>query len=272
MNKKLNPKEFFQEQADAYDRVHYAGGTRSFMTVRLENVLKIIDDLNFCEGSRMLDAGCGPGHLALKLAKKNFDVSAVDTSEAMLAELSKNLKVYEVDKAVNTQIASIEDLPFEDNSFDLICSLGVIEYLKTDEKVLQEFIRVLRPGGVLILSVTNYWSPAGYLDYIVESVKRQKWMLSIVNSIWTRMGHDEVRPRYFKIRRHRPSVLRKNIQTNGYSFNSGAYFYMLPWPHPFDRIFPVLTDKLGRILEPLSKTKLGLLSEGYIVCSSKPEE
>jgi SAM-dependent methyltransferase len=271
VNKKLNPKEFFQEQADAYDRVHYADGARSFMTVRLSRVLNLIDDMNLAAGSSILDAGCGPGHLALTLAQKEYDVSAVDTSEAMLTELSRNADIYKPLSEVHTQLASIEELPFEDNRFDLICSLGVIEYLDTDEKVLQEFLRSLKPGGRMILSVTNYWSPAGYLDFFVEAAKRQKWILAAVNFFWTRMGHDEIRPRFFKIRRHRPEQLRKTLVKNGFELDRTSYFYMLPWPHPFDRMFPKLTDKLGSFLEPLSKTLLGILAEGYIVSGRKPD-
>jgi SAM-dependent methyltransferase len=267
VNDPLNPKEFFQQQADAYDRVHYGG--RSFMTTRLERTLKFVDDMDLSPKSAVLDAGCGPGHFAISMAGRGFDVRAVDTSEAMLAELSKNVKSSVTKVDIDTQIASIEELPFEDASFDLVCSLGVIEYLELDDKVLREFLRVLRPGGIMILSVTNFWSPAGYLDFFVELAKRQSWFLSMVNSVWTRLGNDEIRPRFFKIRRHRPGQLRKSLGKFGFSLDKSSYFYMLPWPHPLDRLFPGLTDKLGEKIEPLSESAVGWLAEGYIVCARK---
>ena len=214
MSNKGDSKEFFQEQADAYDRVHYGDGKRTFMSVRLERVLEILNDINLPRGSKVLDAGCGPGHFALTLAKAGHDVFAVDTSEAMLEELSRNSQQYGDELKVDAQIASIEKLPFADNSFDLICSLGVIEYLNSDDMVVGEFLRVLRPGGTMIVSVTNYWSPAGYLDYFVEAAKRQKWFLSMVNALWTRLGQDAIRARFFKIRRHRINAFRKKINQN----------------------------------------------------------
>jgi SAM-dependent methyltransferase len=239
------------------------------MTVRLERVLEFIDDRDLKPDSLVLDAGCGPGHFAISLANRGYRVCAIDTSEAMLDELYKNTKLFSPVHKIHAQIASIEELPFKDNSFDVICSLGVIEYLEKDEIVLSELLRVLRPGGILILSVTNLWSPAGYLDYFVESVKRQSWLLKTINTFWVRMGNDEIRPRYFKIRRHRPSQLRRKLSKCGCSIERASYFYMLPFPHPFDRLLPKLSDKLGRWMEPACDTFLGKLAEGYIVCARK---
>jgi len=58
----------------------------------------------------------------------------------------------------------VESLPFKDSSFDTIVCLGVITYLESVEKTLREFSRILRPGGVLILSSLNKAHLAMYLD------------------------------------------------------------------------------------------------------------
>lgn len=94
---------------------------------------------------RILDAGCGTGLLTQKLAKYGSVVGIDNSLEAL--KFAKKRKV-------NIKLASVNKLPFEKNHFDLIVSIDVIYHQQVnDKKSLNEFFRVLKPSGILILRV-----------------------------------------------------------------------------------------------------------------------
>ena len=61
-------------------------------------------------------------------------------------------------------VGDIEHMPFPDNSFDVVISLAVVEYLESDEQALREIRRVLRPGGRAVIAISNGRSPLLRLD------------------------------------------------------------------------------------------------------------
>ena len=120
-------RDFFDRGASDYDAAHYGDDARSFMTDRLRCMLDALDTLGVSPAGRFLDAGCGPGRLVMALAGRGFEVRAVDTSHQMLARTRANLADAKLDRVELAQ-ASIEALPFPDESFDWVASAGVIEY------------------------------------------------------------------------------------------------------------------------------------------------
>ncbi|WP_162604977.1 class I SAM-dependent methyltransferase [Geomonas terrae] len=261
--------EFFDQNVGDYQSKHYGGSVRTFMTVRLEAVLRNVDRLSLSRGAKVLDAGCGPGALVEALARRELWVSGLDVSENMLARTAERMESLGEAYPVSLKQGSIDSLPYSDDSFDLVCSTGVIEYLDTDQLVLQEMYRVLRPGGFLLISVTNAWSPVNSLDFIVEFLKRRHMFLRCFNRIWTRLGKEPVLPRSFRVRRHRPSRFRKSLRQAGFEVLAAEFFHFMPWPRPLDKFFPKATTRLGDKLEQLCKTNLAFLGEGYLVVCTK---
>ena len=268
MSDKPEARAFFRSAVVEYDRAHYSA--RSFMTVRLERVLEIVDALALPPGARVLECGCGPGHLVAALLRRGFDVVAIDTSPAMLALTRERARATPGGSPPRLQLASLEQLPHRDASFELVCSTGVIEYLRDDATALREMARVLRPGGHLVLSVTNAWSPVFVAERAIEFLKRQAWLRRAFNALWTRLGHPPVRARHFAVRRHRPSRLREAFAMAGFRSPDGVYFHFLPWPHPLDRLFPEVSARLGAPLERFGRGPLGVLGEGYLAVCEKP--
>jgi ubiquinone/menaquinone biosynthesis C-methylase UbiE len=257
-------RAFFDASADGYDDQHYGPGARSLMSVRLARMLTAVDGLALSPGARVLDAGCGPGHLALALAGRGLRVHAVDTSHAMLDRARARCEGAAAAPAL--QLASVERLPYADASFELVCSAGVIEYLGSDAAFLAEVRRVLRPGAHALLPVTNFWSPAGYLDFAIEAAKRVPWLARAVNA--SRLRHP-LRPRHFRVRRHRPAQFRQSLSLAGLEPVEDAYFYLLPWPHPFDRLFPRATARANQRLEGHVRGRIRWLAEGYLVLARR---
>lgn len=109
------------------------------------------------DGMRVLDVGCGLGYAAAQYAQRYaITVDAIDYSENMVAgarELLHNNHP-ELEERVTFGHASVTELPFADNQFDVVtshrCLMALLDWGKQRE-ALREIHRVLKPGGVLVL-------------------------------------------------------------------------------------------------------------------------
>ncbi|MDK6233837.1 class I SAM-dependent methyltransferase [Aerococcus sanguinicola] len=105
-------------------------------------------------GMRVLDAGCGTGNYSIKLAKHGAEVVGIDVSRAMLGQAEANVQAENLE--VDFQLMDMEDLAFEDNSFDAVLSMTAIEFVEDLDALYREFRRVVKPGGQILLgSITK---------------------------------------------------------------------------------------------------------------------
>lgn len=95
----------------------------------------------------ILDAGCGSGG-TMEYMETYGSTLGVDVSEDMLEHCRK--------KGLQVQRASITQLPFEDHRFDVVLCLDVLEHLPEDRQAIEELKRVVKPGGLLVLSVPAF--------------------------------------------------------------------------------------------------------------------
>src|SRR3989338_2071474 len=93
----------------------------------------------------LLDAGCGTGKIAKKLADKRFHVYGIDFSQDIIS-LAKQYA-----PQVNFQTSSLYKLPFPSNMFDIIICLGLFQTVGDINQALKEISRVLKPGGTIII-------------------------------------------------------------------------------------------------------------------------
>src|SRR5881409_689955 len=96
-----------------------------------------------------LDAGCGTGFLTFELAARGHHVTGVDFAPAMIAEARR--KAAERGVSVRLEEADAEQLPFAPGSFDLVISRHLLWTLPHPEAAIDEWIRVLRVGGRLVV-------------------------------------------------------------------------------------------------------------------------
>ena len=97
-------------------------------------------------GPSVLNAGAGQGSFSLRLARLGFEVTSVDDSPAAVDVLRRRLQG-------PVELADVTAMPFDDESFDAAVLGEVLEHVPDDTGALSEVVRVLRPGGVLAVSV-----------------------------------------------------------------------------------------------------------------------
>jgi ubiquinone/menaquinone biosynthesis C-methylase UbiE len=105
--------------------------------------------------SKILDAGCGYCYHTVRLARSGAKITAVDFSAIALAAARETVDRAGIKDQVTLRQADLTSLPFDDASFDYVVSWGVLMHIPQLEKALSQLARVLKPGGVLVLSENN---------------------------------------------------------------------------------------------------------------------
>jgi SAM-dependent methyltransferase len=142
--------------------------------------------------ARALEIGAGTGYFTLNLMQESVIASGVctDVSPGMLAALRANAE--RLGLAVETVAADAAALPFEDGGFDLVLGHAVLHHLSELERAFAEFMRVLRPGGVLLFA----GEPSRHGDRIAALPKRAGlvaaplWRRALRARAATGSGHD----------------------------------------------------------------------------------
>lgn len=114
------------------------------------------------EEMKILDIGTGPGFFPMILSEAGYTVTAVDYTEEMLEKAKENLGKYTKYglERVTLQRMDAQNLEFSDETFDVVISRNLTWNLEKPEQAYQEWMRVLKPGGVLLNFDANWY---GYL-------------------------------------------------------------------------------------------------------------
>jgi SAM-dependent methyltransferase len=108
----------------------------------------------------VLDFGCGPGYDLVGFATQSLPARlvGVDVSTSSLAEARQRLALHDVTPELVHHDVNVERLPFEDGSFDLVHSSGVLHHMPDERVGLRELRRLVQRGGVAQIMVYNYSS------------------------------------------------------------------------------------------------------------------
>ncbi len=126
--------------------------------------LEWIDGLALPQGAEVLEVGCGAGLTTVALAERGLRTTAIDSAPAMIDLTLALASEHGVTGAVEASVADVHALPFADASFDLVLALGVLPWLHSPGRAIDEMARVLRPGGHLVANVDNVYR----LHYLLD--------------------------------------------------------------------------------------------------------
>lgn len=196
-------KKFTQKNGYIISKVYEKMVMQTQSKSRLEELLKntgdmalkrrarrIIEELNPRSGDKILEVGCGDGyylHLLSNLGLK-FNLTGVDIDQSALRIARRNLNGKRI-TLVNADL--MKKLPFPDNSFDQIMMSEVAEHLPNDRKGLIEVYRVLKPNGILCLTVPHakyplLWDP---INWILEHL----FNFHIKSGFWAGIWNQHIR-------------------------------------------------------------------------------
>ena len=139
--------EFLKEPMDDYYQ-HPLIGIPS--RLRVKAIFKELGDIS---GKKLLDVGCEAGYITIKLAQKGARVTAIDLIEEPIRELRRTIKGKNL--PITLMVADATKLPFAAKSFDIILATEVIEHITKLNRFVENAAKVLKPGGVLLITFPN---------------------------------------------------------------------------------------------------------------------
>ncbi len=146
MSDASSSEEVQEELAERFDPVSMKG-----QMIEAEHVVRYAWAGQFARGRRALDAGCGAAYGSRMLADAGAsEVVGIDKDERVIAAMAPTMPA-----GVRLDVGDVTALPYEAGEFDLVVCFEMIEHVAEPERVLDELRRVLRPGGLLVISTPN---------------------------------------------------------------------------------------------------------------------
>lgn len=121
--------------------------------MRLKSIQK---KLSGFENKTILDAGCEAGYMSIKLSESGFNVIPFDICKNAIHDLKNKLNSTNHEKITDPIAADIICLPFKTKTVDAIVCSEAIQFLKSPQKFMGEFERILKKDGLLVISFGNH--------------------------------------------------------------------------------------------------------------------
>jgi ubiquinone/menaquinone biosynthesis C-methylase UbiE len=136
-------------------------------------------------GEKILEIGVGAGTDHLQWARAGAECHGVDITEAAIETTKKHLSIYGFESDLLRIDA--ENLPYNEESFDLVYSWGVIHHSEHPEIIIREIKRVLKPGGIFIGMMYNRHSLLAFKVWVKYALLRCRPQRSFSNVLWHNM-------------------------------------------------------------------------------------
>jgi ubiquinone/menaquinone biosynthesis C-methylase UbiE len=243
------------ETFDTKARTYAAGylgqsSTAHSFVIRRTRVYELVGDR---PPGPMLDVGCGPGVTVEHFVRRGFDVHGVDVAPEMIAECRR---VFGGLEAAHFSVGAIEALQFPDGAFDVVTSMGVVEYVPDDEVAIEEMARVTRPGGLVIVTLPNAWSP-----YRIWQRTAYRGARALVR----RLAGRGPAPPEVSHREYRERSYCQLLSARGLRVVDVVYYNFNLLLFPLDRLLPFLVVPLSRALERFGRGPCRWLGTGFVV-------
>lgn len=142
-----------KDVAQRYDDYYKTPTGKQIDIIEKKAILSYLENI---PSNEILELGCGTGHWTSFFSEKGYVITAIDIADTML-EIAKSKKI------PNCKIlkANVNDLPFENESFSLVVSITMLEFVDDIDIALKEIFRVIKSNGYLVLGCLNMDSVLG---------------------------------------------------------------------------------------------------------------
>lgn len=203
----------------------------------------IVDDSKLNRNAVVLDVGCGSGRWSRYIAPKVKQVEAIDPSKAVFAaaDLTKDCGNVRVTQA------SADHIPFPDNSFDFVFSLGVLHHIPDTRKAMQACVNKLKPGGhFLVYLYYNLENRSAFFKLLFSIVNIQRKIISSLPDFLKRLSCSLI-AFFIYWPFARLSLLMKKL-------GSSSFYKRVPLSYYHDKSFYIMrNDALDRFGTPLEQ-------------------
>src|SRR5437899_11114100 len=217
---------------------------------------------------RVLDIGCGPGLMTEALVERRGEVWGVDFLESVLAWARAEAEKASWGDRAHYVAGDAQALPFSAATFDTVIARGVLEYLSDAHRFVAEVRRVLRPGGLLVVSVPSSIAPyhlaQSVLDRFVGPPYRGIRRL-VTGSVRRSQIPDHPRHPLAPWRLDRV-LARARFRKQAWAFSHFCFY-------PLDRFLPGLSRRIDRRCTVLEESSLlGWLGTQHVVAAVRRGE
>lgn len=127
---------------------------------------EFLSRIDLRSGLNFLDAACGTGNLAVLAAKAGCSVSGVDIASNLVAQA--RARAEGAGLFIEYKEGDVESLPYRDAEFDVVASMFGVMFASHPYRVVQELLRVTKPGGLIALAS---WTPRGFIGKMFDIFK-----------------------------------------------------------------------------------------------------
>lgn len=142
-----------------------SGDYAKFATYLVDGAMEFLALSKIPAGAKVLDVACGAGQTALPMAREGKKVTGIDIAGNLIEVAKKRARAEGLQ--IQFDEGDAEALPYEDASFDVVFSLIGAMFAPQPQKVADEFARVCRPGGRIIM---GNWTPNGFVGQMFKTM------------------------------------------------------------------------------------------------------
>ena len=259
--RELNPgPTFFDHRAEDYDREYQhqtAGGYA--LRIRREKVLRLFDQ----PGGKVLDVGCGPGVMAQDMIGRGCSFWGVDPSVKMLEICQRRFRH---EPRAHFLQGDASRLALPSGFFDAVLCMGVIDGVSDRRQAVREMIRVLRPGGTLIITFANLYGPyAWWKKYVFYPAVTAYQRIRPTGETPRQPTAPDAKERTL----YGKSSARAFLESEGAHVSQVLGYYFNIFLSPLDEIFPGLALRVTQALEEGRCPRPEWIASGWIVKATK---
>ena len=234
---------FDRFSGDAWDALYDERGPQLDNWKFIQRKLRVEELLASEKPGRLLDVGCGTGPMAPAFLQRGWEFHGLDIAPKMIEHARHR---FAGDPRTKFYVGKIEQANFGSNYFDAVIAMGLLEYLNNTElaAAMKEMARVLKPGGVMVISVIQPRS--------LDSVMRR---LLALPTRYLKPIYMKLRGKNFDLdalvhRQFSVATLERRMADVGCVREDHAYYNLVPLPFPFDKLLPRFALAASRWAEP----------------------